>query len=290
MRQMRRVLAIWAMLGVIHGIAACSGTDVSRPDWSQGYQAARGHEDITRFAVERAHEWLGRVFYPKPRVGDEGPSSKNPLVRGNYDTDFAAETPLGWFLDIETDSNSEYQSLPEFQSLHFMRGFWGGRVETLEEACAASRQRIVDLSVEALRLVGRGKREQAFYFLGAASHVIQDSFSEAHASRSPGGRGVRDMCTYIEEFPGVCVHTRDDVLSKDRVWQVNAGCSLDPSNRDWECLKGEAQRAATVSGGYLAVMAAAIEGRYDLEDALNSFFDGFDHAMPSAGYFQCAGR
>lgn len=59
--------------------------------------------------------------------------------------------------------------------------------------------------------VGRYTVDHAYFLLGLALHALQDSFSEEHAVRSPDGRRIKDLKTYVDtpNAPKHCKPGRD---------------------------------------------------------------------------------
>ena len=72
-----------------HELVAATSVVSTHEPWHVGWGPLRGHADITRIAVDLANiviaPWLP---FPYVASGDNGWSTMNPLIRGNYETDF----------------------------------------------------------------------------------------------------------------------------------------------------------------------------------------------------------
>ena len=261
---------------------------VVQAPFTTGYGPARGHEDVLRFGVEFANTLLyGETGVPGPfpsvEPGDDCLMSENPLVLGNGATDFP-DDPMTDFYD--TDSHTWHTS-PTLQNLHFLRNYVGDDVETAREACVGSERRILAATRRAGKSWRSGSSEDTFYWIGHATHILQDSFASPHTQRSGTGlRTLIDLCSYGREVPGVCYHS--SVALGDRIWITSLACELNPHDRSWDCLTPEAQAAAYATAGYLRIVgrwlaAGAID---EVEPALTTWFTG-DAVDDYTGYLSC---
>ncbi len=158
-----------------------------------------------------------------------GRNSTNPIVRGNYATDNPIhpdeprahwEASLSEFFGVPVDN---WHTDPRTQAPHALRKTLGegehpglGLVEPAKDSCYATRDTIFKLTSEAARiwrnllsaeidphaLENRPEfltelRRKALFFMGSATHVIQDSFSPAHTFRDDSGNNdLMDVCFY----------------------------------------------------------------------------------------------
>lgn len=267
----------------------CSKNDKasSDPAFSLGLQLidyTRGHEDLTRFAVNMANEKITSTsgvknYFTSIPEGENAARSSLPMIQGVYDTDWAVsmvthsrsgQRMIDFYGVDWIKSGVEWQEMPWLQSLHFLRdrdafGNSYGLVESLDR----SREKIAKAFEFAVRVAW--DRDQSFYWLGHALHMIQDSFSRAHTQRTPDLRKITNLCVFGTEAPeGACTHEAPlsgegahpisgALLHEDRVWREDSlPCNHNPWERGWECLKPEAQRASEVSAGLLALYASVV--------------------------------
>jgi hypothetical protein len=128
-----------------------------------------------------------------------------------------------------------------------------------------------------------GQAELGHYWLGHATHTIQDSFSHAHARRNRHLHfDFSDICVYGTDTPGICKHK--DLDSHDRIWLTSIKC-LDPNNRGTSCMIQEAKDAKDATASYLIQVGRSIFGQEDLDQSLQNFFG--NHAAGINGYFAC---
>jgi hypothetical protein len=229
----------------------------------------RGHEDLTRFAVDLANKRVKETqnlleYFIPILVGDNGARSPTPMINGVYDTDWAvslvgnkiARADLIEFYGVGwVKTGMEWQEHPYLQSLHFLRDReLTGQVYGFQESLEAGREKISRAYDQAVRVAF--DRNLSFYWLGHAAHIIQDSFSNAHTQRSSDFRNITDICVFgIENAtePGdatkkVCVHPKvasvnweegfkSAALEQDRVWlKQPSECNSDRNVRTWACL------------------------------------------------------
>lgn len=297
-------------------------------DWTQANELAgklglglvRGHEDLTRFAVEQANALMKvrdgvKAFpYLTVPIGDYGYASKNPLVEGDFAADFAVEM---WpfqdhrfdevlaFYHSRANSVSEWQDAPDLQSIHFLRDFRDGTAVSAAEACHAGRQRVIDATQQALKIMMNDYFHSQFW-IGLALHTLQDSFSPAHVRRvSRGTQGgendfkwITDVCTYGKQAFGACKHPEPimSLLDTDRIWK--SGTLLD-FNRPREDLIPAAEAAVKAGAGYLVTVEEYYERKLrgadvDIEAELTRMFDTEVDAPDApgslhdyTGFFRC---
>jgi MYXO-CTERM domain-containing protein len=293
-RRVRWVSLIALVAGATGGCESVSdldGTDVgrTREAWSQGAAALRGHEDITRFAIEKANAALQSEtgtanFFPALASGADGSNTSNWLMKGGYATDFP-DSVMSTKYGV---SVGDWDLWPDLQDLHFLRNWVGtDGVESAREACLSALAHVVEASGWAVYAWQLADQNAGLYWMGHATHVIQDSFALPHTDRSGTlYRKLDAVCSYGRQVSGVCFHQSPDV--GDRVWNSNFLCQIDPSNRSWDCLLGEAQAAALATAGYLRVMGRYLIGGAtgDLPALLQAYFTG-GATDDYVDYFHC---
>jgi hypothetical protein len=258
-------------------------------EFSQGAGVYRGHEDITRFAIERANAAIQSEtgtagFFPTIPSGASCDDTTNPLMLGGCATDYPDSVMLAKY----NTTAGQWDLGPELQDLHFLRNYVGSDgVETAREACLGALGRIVTASGWAVTAWQSGDHDLGLYWMGHATHTIQDSFAPPHTDRS--GTLLRKLdavCSYGRQVSGVCFHASFDL--GDRVWRQTLSCQLDPNNRSWGCLIDEAQSAALASAGYLRVMGRYLVagGTGDLAALLQTYFVG-GATDDYVDYFHC---
>lgn len=242
----------------------------------------RGHEDITRMAVDGANAELeseiGQRPFPNVLYGLNAVDTDNPLVLGNYQSDF----PSGKMLDFYNARDADWHNDGGLQQIHSLRGSENGVYRNNYYSCEAQRRTIRTASFKALEAFQTGDRDEGLYWIGHATHVIQDSFSEAHVQRD--GRRITEFCSYGKEFPGICYHLSVD--ARDYVWhQGLEPCTINPNRRDEDCLHKEAKWAVEATKGYLRMMGRLISSPAELDPPLNDYFS--NASFSGQGYFRC---
>ncbi len=244
----------------------------SEPKWLTGAGPARGHEDLTRIAVDRANNTLQNLLgykpYPSIAKGVAGLDTGHPMVKGNYETDFPT-TKMYQFHGMP--SSVDWHNDGRLQHLHSLRDYPDRTPLGLRASCLAVRSSIVRAAHKAMGAFGEGDRDSGLYWLGHATHIIQDSFSPAHTPRTGEGRRViTDLCVYGLEWPGICKHETVDL--RDHVWRSTFACQFDPNNRNHACLKSEAQDAVHATTAFLINAGEAIFAGNPFDDLLQGFF------------------
>lgn len=225
-----------------------------------------GHEEITRQAIILAIKSAKENQIPIPQeiskmafqnlgakeFGLIGSEATNPLIQGNYATDFpftrsdyVVNIPKYWgFTDVK--DNMDWQNHARTQKFHFLRDHLpkedknGSILVSQRKSCVASREAIIRVTKEAsllMRKTAANSKEReanvrkALFFIGHATHMLQDSFSEAHGKRGTRKENfnVKEMCyfgfdTDIFEHPrsherrlNSCHHSVDEIV-RDGLW------------------------------------------------------------------------
>lgn len=229
-----------------------------------------GHEEITREGIDIANGLLGKGFYPMPKFMTPGAKSKNPLVRGNFLTDFpdytfGGEADLRKFHSIGKEEN--WHTHPKTQSLHGLRDY--DLISNAVASCRMIQKQIKKISVHVIELLINAKYVRAFNFLGHATHILQDTFSPAHVERGTEEDGINtrnmlnDICVYGKKKKkeakalGACYHSTVD--HKDYIWTSvpdrKTVDSLDPNGSNIGAMGQRGQDASYATGLYLKIMA-----------------------------------
>ena len=134
MRFISKMLAIKVILG---GFALSCSEEDSKPHFSIGHRlvdATRGHEDLTRFAVNIANQYVAEhlgmnSYFTSVPHGENAGDSTLPIIRGSFHTDWAislsGDINSQYFLDYYgvpwLTKGTEWQDQGDLQSLHFLR-------------------------------------------------------------------------------------------------------------------------------------------------------------------------
>jgi hypothetical protein len=292
------ITALALAVAATGGCESYSGLDEdtvseTRQAWSQGAAVLRGHEDITRFAIEKANAAIQSEtgtggYYPTIPSGADCTSVSNWLMKGGCATDYPDSTMTTRYGVSEAD----WDLWPLLQDLHFLRNYVGtDGVESAREACLGALAHIVEASGWGVTALLAGDQIAGLYWIGHATHVIQDSFALPHTDRSGTlYRQLDAVCSYGRQVSGVCYHQPTDL--GDRVWSNDFLCQIDPTNRSWGCLKPEAQSAALATAGYLRVIGRYVlagggdGGAGDLAALLQTYFSG-GATDDYVDYFHC---
>ena len=268
-----RFLWILIFLTAAAGCGPVREEPSSETKWLTGAGPSRGHEDLTRLGVDRANDALesrlGYRPYPSVAKGVAGVDTGNFMVKGNYESDFPSNK-MYEFHDVS--SSVDWHNDGRLQHIHSLRDYPDGTPLGLRLACESTRRNIIRAAQQALESFQAGQTEDGRYWLGHATHVIQDSFSHAHASRAGDGRHtIVDLCVYGTDAPGICKHEAVDM--RDRIWKTSLACQTDPNNRGLSCMKSEAQDAVSATAAFLVNAGEAIFTGGVLDTSLQEYFD-----------------
>ncbi|MBM4251692.1 MAG: hypothetical protein FJ146_06955 [Deltaproteobacteria bacterium] len=271
----RGIAAVWFSLFhlVTWGCGATNDSQYSDLLWHTGAGTLRGHEDITRFAVEIANQRLsGRqdIGYEPVPYGVHGPISFHPLIKGNFESDFPPpEMRQVYGATPATDWHHDGR----LQHLHALRNYRDGSTTTNGETCQAVKFALEQALKRATAHLQSGDRYHYHYWIGHALHILQDSYSPAHVTRvGPEGHSILAFCTYGVKLKDICYH--HEVDARDRVWRGDSlRCTFDSDRRDWDCLVPEAQHAAIASAELLAALSQRQVSGEPLESTLSRVWD-----------------
>ena len=231
-----------------------------------------GHEEITRQAIILAVSAAktNNIKIPQEislmafqnlqpdKFGLIGSEATNPLIQGNYATDFpftrkdyVVNIPKYWkFNDVQDDM--DWQNHAKTQKFHFLRDHLskpdsrGSMLVGQRKSCIATREAIIKVTKEASLLMrtktnARGTAllpaerqanvKKALFFIGHATHMLQDSFSEAHGKRKTrrSNHDLSEMCYFgfdddifrhpidHEKRLNSCHHSIDEIV-RDGLW------------------------------------------------------------------------
>ncbi|MBC7661156.1 MAG: hypothetical protein H7249_15770 [Chitinophagaceae bacterium] len=235
-------------------ISSCgSRPSESTLDFFTGAGPLRGHEDITRFAVDDANHALGYDYFPKISAVSAGASTHNPLLKGNFESDYPSPK-LRAFYSAPADVN--WHNEGNLQAIHGLRGRIDGIDETVREACQSHTKVLKNAALKGFNLILTGDKDEGLYWIGHATHIIQDAFSSAHETRTgENGIIILDYCTYGHRRENACFHR--DIDGRDRIWDEGFRCQFDPNSRQRECLTKEANWAVNASSSFLQRIARA---------------------------------
>jgi hypothetical protein len=259
---------------------------IDQDEFTSGELALRGHEDLLRFGIEFANSLLNSDFgiasyFEAVPYGEECDSS-HTMLHGNCVTD-SPDSIMTTYYGV---SSTAWQFDGTIMDLHFLRDYYLKSVYSAKTSCVKSRDRVINATSIAMQKWQAGDRAGAEYWVGHATHIIQDSFSAAHTARTGTLlRTLTDVCTFGRKVKNVCYHELID--SDDRIWNDSLLCQLDPNNREWECLTPQAQSAAYATGGYLRLIGRHVQGGFagDLPTKLNTYFDTISDGY--TGYHNC---
>ncbi|MBF0297743.1 MAG: hypothetical protein HQK51_03435 [Oligoflexia bacterium] len=243
--------------------------------WHTGALMTRGHEDLLHYAVKEANRILNNNFYPSVKLGVPAVDTSNQLVRGSYETDFPGNKIKSHYGNVHDWHNEDH-----LQSLHFLRKYSIG--SNLYQSCLDGTNLILEITNLAWENYKNGDMNSFNFWLGHACHIIQDSFSPAHARREgPDNKYIVDICSYGKKVPGACFHEKVEV-DDDRVWRNSLNCSMNPFNRPFNCLKPLAQSSVNATTSYLVAVARALMADKDPAIMVKMFF-----SFMGGGYFSC---
>ncbi len=255
--------------------------EASDPDFTTGAGPLRGHEDLTRFAVQWANEHSNVELFPEVSESSAGYDSNHPMIKGNYQSDFPSNEVRNF---NNASPSDDWHNAGHLQNIHALSNHNGTSVESNQATCLGMQRQVTRATELAYDYYIKGKNDKAFFWLGHGMHTIQDSFSRAHTERyNAGERTVRKFCTYGLELVDGCYHSA--VSHNDRVWKGTVSCQVNPFEREADCLKTEAFQAAKASAGYLMTFEKLINHRsLNLRNELKDYFE-----MPGefTGFLTC---
>lgn len=192
-----------------------------------------GHEEITRQALVGSvlilrSEQFKESFFTDPveflqltdlepkKLGTKGAVVKNPIIRGNFATDVPMLDSVKWPVNLlemyGVLPNENWHTSTKTQNIHSLRRYITSngvvdQLQSAQDACNGVQDSIINASIEAWRLwrkafselpyVDRKLMNQSLFLMGHVSHIIQDSFSEAHSLRAlEAPFEVKDVCFY----------------------------------------------------------------------------------------------
>lgn len=294
-RSIRMVAATWTA-----ALMSCGGAeapDADAPDSVAVLDSRffggpiRGHEDLLRHGVQRAEPYIVSTLgmsspFPRVTLGDWGMSTSNPLVKGNYNTDWYPPAEMLEFYGLPSQtSQTSWEEDQRLQPLHALRNHPNDVVESPRTTCYRVQSFIIAATDRALGHFASGDRARGLFWTGHATHTLQDSFAGAHVQREAfdGRRRILDFCTYGKEFPGICHHPA--VSIEDSVWRYPPCGAVD---RSWACLTDLGQSAADATAGYLYAVAKLLgAGETSSRAELIAFFETPSY-HPWGGPLQCA--
>ncbi len=253
---------------------------------------SKGDCVFTRASFFQGHEWLtyfGNVdLPPESRFSEEEVSA---IAEGNRRVDWPKELLVHLNVSVVAyiDAIVTHTDRPENQRLHFLLD----DENDSSEAAAAAHALVEELTLEAATN-WVNHRERALAVIGQANHVVQDSFSHAHALREPGNVEapwcVARVKAYLRRAPGAETYADGtDVLfhggatdeegnrltddgighttTEDSIYREGRDCH-DPSTPDAveACLTEEARRARLATRDYLAVVREILRAGATGED------------------------
>ncbi len=259
-----------------------------------------GHEELMHFAITQANAALEQdgvtaFRYPPADADTRGIDSKNPLVRGNLASDKAeqiTEISLGEFYGIPKGEHLGYSGM--HMDIHALRNYrWEGTkwiVEDAKTSCLGGHARIQRATATALAAWDTDEA-RALFFVGHATHTLQDSFSRAHTRRSADERDLVQICTWEASAAGVCEHRnlwKQDFDPNDVIWSNWLFCPY--FKRERACLKPGAEASVDVTAGFLVLVAELAATKVDHAAAaarIERFLSTRDESLGS-GYFSCS--
>ncbi len=236
---------------------------------------SKGDCMLTRASFFQGHEWL--TYFGNRRLSEDERFSSADLqiiAEGNRRVDWPKELLVHMNAGVLQYSSAltEYTDRPEVQRFHFLLDDRNDSAQAAEDA----RHELERLTLRALESWGTDKRK-ALTQVGRANHLIQDSFSPAHARRDTldikqpwciikvkafieraDGFDTSD----IEYHGGTSSDTVGHTTTQDSIYRQGRDC-LEPSGADQveSCLSEPAKRAILATADYLELvqrMAVAV--------------------------------
>lgn len=273
LRSLRYHLAI---LALFPHLAPCGVYELCPPINGRVGFLARGDCIATRAQVFSGHEWLtlfaNQALPDDRRFTDE---EIGHIQEGNRRVDWPKEllihlasSPLEYFNAI-----TDYHDAVENQPIHFLLS----DRNTSPEATALAQDELRWRTREAIEL-WRDDRLKALTRLGQVTHMIQDSYSPAHARREASREDgeeprwcVENVKAYIERAPGFLTPDiefhggdGDDTVGHatplDSIYIAGRDCRT-PSNPQeiQACLSESARQAVGATRDYFTVVIDLVE-------------------------------
>ena len=270
----------------------CSDRVLCAPNESSFGFFSKGDCILADATYFQGHEWLtcfgNQDLDSSQRFTD---SEIHQIAEGNRRVDWPKEL----LVHMNTSALDYIQALtrhtdrPEHQRFHFLLDDRNTSRQAADDSLAHLRR----VSVEALEL-WVDNRSRALALIGQGNHLIQDSFSAAHAVRDeehdwcvvelkayiPRARGFRDP--NIKFHGGHDDETVGHTTHQDSIYRKGRDCR-DPGKAAGveRCLNAQARRARTATRDYLEVMQHQIaravqEGPdYEAEASVNEALDDY---------------
>lgn len=256
---------------------------------------SKGDCRVTRASFFQGHEWLtwlgNRDLPERERFND---TEVRHIAEGNRRVDW----PLELLVHLNNSvvaylfALTEYIERPEVQRCHFLLS----DSNDTPQAFADSVAELERLSIEAVQLWPT-ERVRALTFIGRANHLLQDSFSAAHAVREPENAAapwcVRTIKAYIKRKPGfdgpdILYHGAGEdegasighTTPEDSIYREGRDCHEPSGAAEVEaCLSPTAQRARLASRNYLGMMHALVGQSASLNDIDSAVHSALNELM-----------
>lgn len=273
------VLAFVATAALALLALQCSGDlDVCAPTEARLGFFSKGDCLVTRASFFQGHEWLtwlgNRDLPASERFSED---EARLIAEGNRRVDWPQELLIhlnngvpAYYLAL-----TEYTERPENQRFHFLLNDKNDTPAAFSEAW----QELEQLTLRAAEL-WPSERVRSLTLLGRAQHLIQDSFSEAHAVREPDNTRapwcVRAIKAYIEradafDTSDVLYHGAEEdeagvtighVTPQDSLYRPGRDCHEPTELANVEaCLSETAQRARLASRDHLGAVQRIVSAR-----------------------------
>jgi hypothetical protein len=276
---MKRLLAFGMLAGFGWLSLQCSNElDVCAPTEARVGFFSKGDCLVTRASFFQGHEWLTFLANSDLPEAERFTSDEaRRIVEGNRRVDWPQELLLHLNNGVPAYALAltEYTDREENQRFHFLLGRRNDTRAAFQEAW----HELTELTVTAAELWPT-QRARALTLIGRAQHLLQDSFSEAHAVREPDNSEqpwcVRTIKAYVErddgfDTPDVLYHgveeheegvTIGHVTPQDSLYRPGRDChSPDDRAAVERCLNTAATRARLASRDHLAAMLRIVSQR-----------------------------
>ncbi len=286
----------WTMLLGCVTLAGCaSETDGTPPSDLQEATAAFNsrdpndvHEALVDDAVKAANKWSGVTFdHGAVNTGNDGTDQNHDMLVNYYNNAYD-------YLSVFPEYAGNAVKPSDIPEAHFMRNTDRNStyvVRSSRAACERSKELIVQATLSAFKNLDGNYPWSYNFFLGHATHIIQDAFSSEHVSRGGNNKHVLFKVCVGDGDPrpaGTCEH---DGWTASAPW--GGDYITDHSNPNYKAAKN-------ASVGYLYGMArlqkwGRPENRQsDVLEYLTDYFLGRDGATRTIsrnpdewGYFNC---